>query len=86
MPGKGSMRLVINHMPREKNRHRNDMPSVDEILKILQLDLLGIVPEDAYVAAFSHCGKFAVLNPGSPAEQEYQNMACRLMGEEVPFI
>ena len=83
--GKRSMRLVINHMRPEKNRQRDDRPDVDGILEILQLDLLGIIPEDDYVSASSHRGKFAALNPGSPAGQEYQNVARRLLGEEVPF-
>ena len=83
--GKCNMRLVINHMRSEKGQHREDMPNANEILEILQLNLLGIVPEDDYVAACSHRGKFAAQNPGSPAGQEYQNVARRLLGEKVPF-
>ena len=83
--GKYNMRLVINHMRSEKGQHRDGMLNANKILEILQLDLLGIIPEDDYVAASSHRGKFAALNPGSPAGQEYQNVARRLLGEEVPF-
>ena len=84
--GKHNMRLVINHMRPEKRRRRDGMLNANEILEIMQLDLLGIVPEDDYVAAFSRRGEFAALNPGSPAGQEYQNVARRLLGEEVPFM
>ena len=85
--GKHNMRLVINRMPPEKNRRRDDMsmPNVNEILEILQLDLLGIVPRDDYLADPSHYGQLATLSPGSPAGQEYQNIARRLLGEKVPF-
>ena len=85
--GKHNMRLVINRMPPEKNRRRDDMnmPNVNEILEILQLDLLGIVPKDDYVADPSYYGQLVALNPGSPAGQEYQNIARRLLGEKVPF-
>ena len=84
--GKHNMRLVINHMRPEKRRRRDGMLNANEILEIMQLDLLSIVPEDDYVAAFSRRGEFAALNPGSPAGQEYQNVARRLLGEEVPFM
>lgn len=83
--GKRSMRPVINQMQPEENRYRDDRPDVDGILEILQLELLGIVPQDDCVAASGYRGKFAVLNPESPAGQEYQNIARRLLGEEVPF-
>ena len=82
---KQSMRLVINYMCSEKNRRCDDRPDVNGILEVLQLDLLGVVPEDDYVAASSHRGEFVALNPGSPAGQEYQNVARRLLGEKVPF-
>ena len=81
---KHDVRLVINHW-RPVERGRYDL-NAGEILEILRLGLLGIVPEDDYVAAPGHRGELAVLNPGSPAGQEYWNIARRLLGEKVPFM
>ena len=83
--GKYNIRLVINHMRSENLLPPDGMLEANEILEILQLDLLGIVPEDECVAASGHGGEFAAFNPGSPAGQEYRNIARRLLGEEVPF-
>ena len=83
--GRYNMHLVVNHMRPEKRRHRDGMLSANEVLEILQLDLLGIVPEDDCVTASRHRGEFAALRPGSAAGQEYRNIARRLLGEEVPL-
>ena len=78
--------LVINNMPTEKQRRRDGMLNADEVSEILQLDLLGTVPEDDYVTVSSHRGEFAALDPESAAGQEYRNVARRLLGEKVPFM
>ena len=83
---KQTMRLVINRMRLGKNRRRDEKPGVNEILKILQLDLSGVVPEDDSVLVSSNRGELAALDPRSPASKEYHNVARRLLGEEVPFV
>ena len=70
-----NMRLVINRW------RPADREPCDLLLKSLQLDLLGIVPEDDDL----YRGELVALNPESPAGREYQNIARRLLGEEVPF-
>ena len=72
-------RLVINRW------RPTDSEPCAILLKILQFDLLGVVPEDDYVSAYDSLGEFAALFPGSPAGQEYRNVARRILGEEVPF-
>ena len=83
--GKYNMCLVINHMRPEKWRRRDGMLSANEVLEILQLKLLGIVPEDDYVTISSYRGEFAALNPESVAGRKYQNVARCLLGAEVSF-
>lgn len=63
--GKHNMRLVINRKPPQRNPRRDDMnmPNVNEILEILQLDLLGIVPVYDYVADPSCYGQLVAFNP-----------------------
>lgn len=80
-----NMCLVINHMPSEKGQRCDGILNADEVSEILQLDLLGIVPEDDYVTVSSHRGEFAALNPESAAGRGYQNVARRLLDEGVLF-
>lgn len=83
---KQDIRLVINRLQPEMVR-RGDMLDINDILEILAVDLLGIVPEDEYIVVSSNRGALATLNPAeSPAGREYQNIARRMQGEEVPFM
>ena len=83
--GKYEMRLVINHMQSKKGQRRDGMLGANEILEFLQLNLLGIIPEDDFVTASAHRGEFAAPNPESAAGREHLNVARRLLGEAVAF-
>ena len=48
--------------------------------------LLGIVPEDKAVLISTNQGTPIALDDKSLAGQAYQNIARRLMGEEVPLL
>lgn len=74
--GGHNMRLVINRW------RPADREPCDLLLESLQLDLLGIVPEDDNL----YRGELVALNPESRAGREYQNIVRRLLGEEVPVV
>ena len=83
---KQDIHLVINRLEPEMVRS-GDMLNINDVMEILAIDLLGIVPEDKYIVVSSNRGELATLNPDeSPAGQEYQNIARRMLGEEVPFM
>ena len=83
---KYDMHLVINRLQPEKMR-RGEMLGIDDVMDLLAIDLLGLIPEDDYILVSSNRGELATLNPSeSPAGQEYQNIARRILGEEVPFM
>lgn len=83
---KQDIHLVINRLEPEMVRS-GDMLNISDVMEILAIDLLGIVPEDKYIVVSSNRGELATLNPDeSPAGQEYQNIARRMLGEEVPFM
>lgn len=83
---KQDIHLVINRLQPEMVR-RGDMLDISDVMEILAVDLVGIVPEDDYIVVSSNRGELAALNPTeSPAGQEYQNIARRMLGEEVPFM
>lgn len=64
----------------------NDMMSVDDVVDILSCNLIGIIPEDVGVITSTNKGEPIVNDEKSLAGQAYQNVARRIMGEEVDFI
>ena len=83
--GKGPASLVINRLNMAMVK-RGDMLSVEDVLDLLAIDLIGIVPEDENVIVASNRGQPLVLEPKSKAGQAFRNIARRLMGEEVAFM
>lgn len=83
---KQDIHLVINRLKPAK-MHSGDMLGIDDVLGILRIEPLGLIPEDDYILESTNRGELAALNPSeSPAGQEYQNIARRMLGEEVPFM
>jgi septum site-determining protein MinD len=82
---KGPASLVINRINQAMVK-RGDMLSVEDVLDLLAIDLIGIVPEDENVLVASNKGQPLVLDSKSKAGQAFQNIARRLLGENVPFL
>jgi septum site-determining protein MinD len=82
---KSSPELVLNRLNLAMVK-RGDMLSVDDVLDLLAIKLLGIVPEDEGVIVASNRGTPLTLDSKSKAGQAFHHIARRLLGEEVPFI
>ena len=65
---------------------RGDMLSVEDVLDLLAIELIGIVPEDENVIVASNKGLPLALDGKDKAGLAFQNIARRLMGEKVPFL
>ncbi|MBI5715739.1 MAG: hypothetical protein HZC38_20260, partial [Chloroflexi bacterium] len=65
---------------------RGDMLSIDDVLDVLAIDLIGIVPEDEQIVIGSNRGTPVALDEKSRAGQAFRNIAKRLRGENVPFM
>jgi septum site-determining protein MinD len=67
---------------------RQEMLSVEDVLEILNIELVGIVPEDESVVISTNRGQPLVLTGlnGASAGQAFRNIARRLGGEDVPFL
>ena len=63
---------------------RGDMMSVDDVTEILAVDLIGTLLDDEQIVVATNQGE-PLSGKNSQAEEEYQNICKRLMGEEVPF-
>lgn len=64
---------------------RGDMLSMEDVIEILQIPLVGVIPEDQLVLRASNQGEPVILDEESDAGQAYSDMVDRLLGKECPF-
>jgi septum site-determining protein MinD len=83
--GKTDQGLIINRVNQAMVK-RGDMLSVDDVLDLLAIELMGIIPEDENVIVGSNRGTPIVLDGKSKASQAFINISQRLQGNKVPFI
>jgi septum site-determining protein MinD len=84
-PRKIPLGLVINRAKPDMIR-RGDMLSVNDVLEILSIKLLGVIPEDEQILVASNRGVPLTLdNADSPAAVAIRDIARRLTGEHVPL-
>jgi septum site-determining protein MinD len=82
---KGPAQLIINRI-NPVMVDRGDMISTTDIVELLAIELIGIIPEDSNVIVSTNRGLPIVLDGKSQAGQALQNIARRVMGENVPFL
>lgn len=76
--------LIVNRIRMDMVESGN-MMSMDDVVEILAIDLLGAVPDDESVVIATNQGEPCV-GDSSLAGQAYMNICRRVMGEEVPFL
>ncbi len=76
--------LLLNRINPHMVR-RGDMMSVEDVLDILAIRLIGVVPEDEAILISSNRGVPVVLDKHSVTGRAFQNIARRLLGEDVPL-
>ncbi|AUY25473.1 MAG: septum site-determining protein MinD [Mixta calida] len=64
---------------------RGDMLSMEDVLEILRIPLVGVIPEDQSVLRASNQGEPVILDKESDAGKAYADTVDRLLGEERPF-
>ncbi|EEY6128108.1 septum site-determining protein MinD [Escherichia coli] len=64
---------------------RGDMLSMEDVLEILRIKLVGVIPEDQSVLRASNQGEPVILDINSDAGKAYADTVERLLGEERPF-
>ena len=83
--GLGNPVLVLNRV-RPNMVKQGDMMSVEDILEILAIKLLGVIPDDDNIVISTNRGEPTVLDLQSRSGQAYRNIVKRIMGEEVPLM
>ena len=80
-----STRLLLNRV-RPNLIKTNEMMSVDDVVGILEIPLVGIIPEDTGIITSTNKGEPIVNDEKALAGQAYRNVAQRVLGEEIPFL
>jgi len=75
--------LITRYDPRRVSS--GDMLSLDDIVEILAIPLLGIIPESTDVLTSSNAGAPVVLNQKAEAGLAYSDAVARLVGDDRPM-
>lgn len=76
--------LVLNRLSPTLVKKGN-MISKNDVLDILNIDLLGVIPEDTGVIASTNRGVPLVHNARSPGAEAYMRIARRMTGQRIPI-
>lgn len=76
--------LIVNRIRMDMVK-KGDMMSIEDVLDILAIDLIGAVPDDENIVIATNQGEPLVGNDTLPG-QAYLNICRRIIGEEVPIL
>ena len=79
-----NIQLVINRLRMDMVK-RGDMMSVEDVVDILAVDLIGAVPDDENIVIATNQGEPLAGGP-SLAGQAYLNICRRILGEQIPLL
>ncbi len=78
-------KVIINRI-RPDMVKRGDMMSIEDIIDILAIDLLGVVPDDEAIVISTNKGEPVVIDDKARSGKAYRNITGRLVGQEIDFL
>ena len=76
--------LIVNRLRMDMVK-RGDMMSIEDVIDILAIDLIGAVPDDENIVIATNQGE-PLAGDSSLAGTAYMNICKRILGEEVPLM
>lgn len=76
--------LIVNRIRMDMVK-KGDMMSIEDVVDILSINLIGAVPDDENIVIATNQGEPLVGNDTLPG-QAYMNICKRIMGESVPML
>ena len=76
--------LIVNRLRMDMVK-RGDMMSIEDVIDILAIDLIGAVPDDEHIVIGTNQGE-PLAGDSSLAGTAYMNICKRILGEEVPLM
>jgi len=78
-------RLIVNRIKMNMVK-RGDMLSIEDVIDLLAVELIGVVPDDEKIQSTTNRGETAITDEKSPAGQAYRNISKRILGENIPLM
>ncbi len=76
--------LIVNRIRMDMVK-RGEMMSIEDVVEILAVDLIGAVPDDENIVISTNQGQ-PLVGDNSLAGKAYYNICKRVLGEEVEFL
>ena len=76
--------LIVNRL-RMDMVNRGDMMSIDDVVEILAINLIGAVPDDENIVISTNKGE-PLVGSDSLSGKAYMNICRRVLGEEIPLL
>lgn len=76
--------LIVNKLRMDMVK-RGDMMSIEDVVELLALDLIGAVPDDENIVISTNHGE-PLVGKDSLAGQAYMNICRRIIGEDVALL
>lgn len=80
-----NIKLIVNRLRIEMVKQGN-MLSVQDIVDILAIDVLGVVPDDESIVISTNKGEPLVYRGKSLAAESYKNIVQRILGKDIPLL
>ena len=80
----GMIDLIVNRIRMDMVR-RGDMMSMEDVMDILAVNVIGVVPDDESIVISTNQGE-PLVGMGSLAGQAFLNICRRITGEQIPFL
>lgn len=80
-----SPQLIINRIRTDMVK-KGDMMSIDDVVEILAIDLIGAIPDDENIVISTNNGEPIVGNQNIVSGKAYSNISKRILGQEIPII
>ena len=78
-------RLIVNRLRTDMVK-RGDMMSIEDVVDILAIDLIGAVPDDENIVISTNNGEPIVSNETVTSAKAYMNICKRITGEDVEYL
>ncbi|MFR3727419.1 septum site-determining protein MinD [Lacrimispora sp.] len=79
----GRIELIVNRIRADMVK-RGDMMSLDDVMDILAVDIIGAIPDDEDIVISTNQGE-PLVGMGTPAGQAYMDVCRRIIGETIPI-
>lgn len=79
----GTIELIVNRIRADMVR-RGDMMSLDDVMDILAIDIIGAIPDDEDVVISTNQGE-PLVGMSTTAGQAYMDVCRRIVGENIPI-